>query len=327
MVAIAGTVLTASATVRTGAAAGAALAVALVATTLAFRRRGVRILRVSRVVADLDWAEQFYRDGLGFHRIGAGPGDPALAKLLGVPGATMQQVVLRLGSEEVALVRFDPPGPAYPTDSRSNDGWFQHLAIVAGNLDEAFQRVSTQALQPISTDGPVVLPPRNGRVSAFKFRDPDGHPLELIHFPPGTGRTKWQRPGAGTFGIDHSAIAAADSARSVRFYRRLGFRVSERSWNYGPAQECLDGLPGAQAHVTGLQFPDSDGPGLELLAYVPPGRVAPDVPANAAVTDWVTLLCPNLRRGVRLKGGSLAALVRDPDGHRIVLVGGNWPAR
>ncbi|MGI4944249.1 MAG: VOC family protein [Janthinobacterium lividum] len=300
---------------------------ALVAAKLTSRRRGVRILRVSRVVADLDRAEQFYRDGLGFRRVGAGPSDPALAELLGVPGAIMQQVVLRLGSEEVALVRFDPPGPAYPADSRSNDGWFQHLAIVAGDLDEAFQRLSNQTPQPISMGGPVVLPPRNGRVSAFKFRDPDGHPLELIHFPPGTGRTKWQRPGTSTFGIDHSAIATVDSARSVRFYRRLGFQVSERSWNYGEAQGRLDGLLGAQAHVTGLRFPEPDGPGLETLAYVPPGRRAPDVPANAVVTDWVTLLCPNLRRGVRLESGSLAALVRDPDGHRIVLMGGSRPAR
>ena len=319
--------VTAPATLRVSAVAGFALAAALAAATLASRWRGVRILRVSRVVADLDLAERFYCEGLGFSRVGAGPGEPGLAELLGVPGATIQQVVLCLGSEEVALVRFDFPGPAYPADSRSNDGWFQHLAIVAGDLDEAFRRVSTQAPQPISTDGPVVLPPRNGGVSAFKFRDPDGHPLELIHFPPGTGRTKWQRPGAGAFGIDHSAIAAADSTRSIRFYRRLGFRVSERSWNYGTAQERLDGLPGAQAHVTGLRFPDSDGPGLEVLAYVPPGRVAPDAPANAAVTDWVTLLCPNLRRGVRLEGGSLAALVRDPDGHRIVLVDGGRPTR
>ncbi len=301
------------------------MAVAL-AATFASRWRGVRILRVSRVVADLDRAEQFYRDGLGFRRVGAGPGDPALAELLGMPGAVMQQIVLRLGGDEVALVRFDPAGPAYPADSRSNDGWFQHLAIVAGDLNEAFQRVSTRAPQPISIGGPVVLPPRNGGVSAFKFRDPDGHPLELIHFPPGTGRTKWQRPGAGTFGIDHSAIASASSARSIRFYRRLGFRVSDRSWNYGPAQERLDGLSGAQARVTGLRFPGSDGLGLEMLAYVPPGRVMPDAPANAAVTDWVTVLCPNLRRGVRLENGSLAALVRDPDGHRIVMVGGRRPA-
>ncbi len=32
--------------------------------------------------------------------------------------------------------------------------------------------------------GPERLPARSGGVSAFKFRDPDGHPLELLAFPP-----------------------------------------------------------------------------------------------------------------------------------------------
>lgn len=310
--------------VRATAAALTALGLTL-AAALASRHRGGRVLRVSRVVADLERAERFYRDGLGFRCVRAGPGDPMLATLLGLPGAALQEAVMRLGREEIALVRFDPPGPVYPPDSRSDDGWFQHLAIVVGDMAGAYQRVSALTPQPITLGGPVVLPPRNGGVSAFKFRDPDGHPLELIRFPPGTGRPRWRRPGAGPFGVDHSAIAAADTARSVRHYRRLGFQISERSWNHGPAQERLDGLPGARAHVTGLRLPGRGGPGLELLAYVPPGRPAPEVPTNAAVTDWVTLLCPGLRRGMRLADGSVAALVRDPDGHLMVLVSRDRP--
>ena len=45
--------------------------------------------------------------------------------------------------------------------------------------------------RPISEGGPQLLPPSNGAVRAFKFRDPDGHPLELIWFPPGQGRAVW----------------------------------------------------------------------------------------------------------------------------------------
>ena len=113
----------------------------------------LRVLRISRVVADLDRAEAFYRDGLGFERVERGPGDPALAGLLGIAGASSEQAVMRLGTEEIALVRFDPAGAPYPTGSHSDDLWFQHLAIVVDDMDAAFRRIQALSPQPISTDG------------------------------------------------------------------------------------------------------------------------------------------------------------------------------
>lgn len=289
------------------------LAAAVALVLLRRRRRVRRVVRVSRVVADLGRAEAFYRDGLGFRRVGAGPCDPALPALLGLPGATAEQVVMRLGHEEIALVRFDPSGAPYPAGSRSDDGWFQHIAVVVGDMEAAHRQLETLGPQPITTSGdPVTLPPRNGSVSAFKFRDPDGHPVELIHFPPGQGRAVWAGRTEAFLGIDHSAVAAHRTARSVRFYRRLGFRVAERSRNHGAPQSRLDGLADAYAHVTGLRPPDDGSAGLELLCYDPPGRAAPRWPANDGVTDWVTLLVPGLPR---------PCLLRDPDGHRMLLVG------
>ena len=285
------------------------------------RRRSARIVRISRVVTDLDRAVSFYCDGLGFHLASRGPGDPTLPALLGLPGVAAEEAVLRLGDEEVALVRFDSPGAPYPPDSRSDDGWFQHLAIVVDDMAAAWRQLLTQSPRSISTNGPERLPPRNGAVIAVKFRDPDGHPLELIQFPPGSGRPVWQRAagaGSGPFlGIDHSALAVASTARSLRFYRRLGFRVAARSWNNSPAQSRLDGLHGARVRVTGLRFPSPAGAGVELLRYTPPGRPAPVLPANALLTDWVTLSASpaGLKR-------DLVGLRRDPDGHLMLLTGG-----
>jgi catechol 2,3-dioxygenase-like lactoylglutathione lyase family enzyme len=242
--------------------------------------------------------------------------------LLGLPGAHLRERVMRLGGDEIALVQIHPPGAPYPAGSRSDDLWFQHLAIVADDMGAAYRRVARQQMPAaISTGGPQVLPPRNGGVSAFKFRDPDGHPLELIHFPRGEGRELWQRSGPGPFlGIDHSALAVSATKHSLRFYRRLGFRVAARSFNHGPAQARLDGLPGARVQVTGLRPASADGPGLELLGYRPPGRPAPHHPANARVTDWVTLLIPGLRGGTRLANDARAVIRRDPDGHMLLLV-------
>ena len=59
-------------------------------------------------MTELDRAEAFYRDGLGFERVAAGPVDPVIPVLLGVPGCTMDEVVMRLGGDEIALVRASP---------------------------------------------------------------------------------------------------------------------------------------------------------------------------------------------------------------------------
>lgn len=271
----------------------------------------MRILRISRVVADLERSEGFYRDGLDFRTLSVGPGDPAIATLLGLPGAAMTQCVMRLGAQEIALVRFNPIGAPYPAGGRSDDLWFQHLAIVVSDMDGAYRILEKQAPTAISIGGPQTLPPANGEVVAFKFRDPDGHPLELIHFPPGQGRKLWRQTDGGPFlGVDHSAVSVSGTARSLRFYRRLGFETAERSYNHGPAQSRLDGLPHARVRVTGLRPASDDGPGLELLAYQPPGRPAAHTAANALVTDWVTLLVP----------GAPASIRRDPDGHIMLLV-------
>jgi catechol 2,3-dioxygenase-like lactoylglutathione lyase family enzyme len=309
-----------------GRAALALIAGASVLAALDRRGRTSRVLRISRVVADLDRAEAFYRDGLGFRRIERGPGGTAFPALLGIPGASCEHVVMRLGAEEIALVRFDPPGAPYPPHSRSDDLWFQHLAIVVDDMEAAFRHLEKQSPPPVSTHGPERLPPGNGSVMAFKFRDPDGHPLELLQFPPGQGRPVWQRRarmGTGPFlGIDHSALAVAATAQSLRFYRSLGFRVAARSLNDSEAQSRLDGVPGARVRVTSLRPRGTKGAGLELLAYAPPGRPAPATAANSTVTDWVTLQWSGQWSGQwpgASSPGPSAMVRRDPDGHIMLL--------
>lgn len=263
-----------------------------------------RILRITRVVADLDRAAAFYRNSLGFSIVSMGHFE---IETFG----SGEEIQLRLGAEHVALARFATPGKAYPPDSRTDDLWFQHLAIVVADMDAAYAHLAEHpGWRPISEGGPQTLPPANGSVRAFKFRDPDGHPLELIWFPPGQGRPVWyERHFDGPFlGIDHSALAVASTERSVAFYGALGLWVANRSLNEGPAQVRLDGMPGARVMVTGLRPASNDGMGLELLAYEPPGRPAASAP-NDRATDWVTLAVPGA-------GGAVV----DPDGHRLVLV-------
>jgi len=278
-------------------------------TLLAVAAQVQRVLRVSRVVADLQRAAAFYCEALDFRRIAHGPCDRHTCAALGIDAA--EEVVLRLGDQEIALVQFAEAGRPYPPDSQADDLWFQHLAVVVSDADAACRRLAAVAgWQPISRDGPQRLPPADGGVTAFKFRDPDGHPLELLAFPPDSGRAVWQqrRSQALFLGIDHTALSVGCVARSEAFYVSLGLRVAGRSLNVGPAQARLDGLDDVRLQVVGLRPPSADGPGLELLAYRPPGRPASQHAVRDLGTDWTTLQAAGPSRAVR-----------DPDGHLLLL--------
>jgi catechol 2,3-dioxygenase-like lactoylglutathione lyase family enzyme len=273
--------------------------------------RAQAVARISRVVADLDRAEAFYRAALGFTPVARARLEPDVRAILGAGDA--EQAVLRLGAQEIALVRFDRPGAPPPAHSRSDDLWFQHLAIAVGDMRAAYAHLAAQAgWRPISEHGPELLPPANGSVQAMKFRDPDGHPLELLWFPPGAGRAAWRRGEAMFLGIDHTALAVSHTPRSAGFYRGLGFAVSARSLNHGPAQSRLDALPQAQVRITALRPPSAASAGIELLRYRPAGRAMPRAGLNDGLTDWITLAVEPPP-----PGGVMA--MRDPDGHLLVL--------
>ena len=267
-----------------------------------------RIARFSLTSADPERLARFYVDALGFEP-GAGRRQDALP--YGVPGqATVQR--LRLGLQEIELVGFEHEGAPYPEASTSHDGWFQHLALVTSDMAAAHERLSRLGgWRTISQGGPVTLPASSGGVAAFKFRDPEGHPLELLAFPTGHAPAAWGgRSGTGPcLGIDHSAIVIADEARSLAFYDALGLAVSARSLNQGPAQVRLDDAPEVVVGVVGLD-PPAVPPHLELLAYRnPPVRTGAAAAADIACT-----------RTMVVAAGTPASLpmLHDPDGHRVM---------
>ncbi len=301
-----------------------------------------QLIRVGITVADLDRTASFYRDGLG---LAVGPErrffDPAWNRLLGLDaGVTARGADVAVGQQFVRLVAYDPPGQPYPSERASNDQWFEHVALVAGDIQAAWERLMRCDPETITEGAPVLLPPNTGRVTAFKFRDPEGHPLELIHFPEGVGDPRWhQGGGPGLRGYDHTAIAVTDLDRSLAFYEGLlGFHVGGRSLNQGQEQDRLDGLSGCVLDVVALQPAEVPTPHVELLHYrTPPGqRLAAPVEAHDVaaarqfhkVDDLFGLVrrleaadAPFVSPGiVTLKDGGEAAAVRDPDGHMVVLM-------
>lgn len=303
----------------------------------------VRLLRISLPVADLDRTELFYRNGLGFEPVASTTyDDPTFGRLLGLDGVHARSLRMRLGLQDVEFVAYHPTGEAYPTESTSADLWFQHIAIVVSDIYSAHARVAQQAgFSSISHGGPQCLPPATGSVTAFKFRDPDGHPLELIHFPPGSGVENWHDPAkrALFLGIDHSAISVYDTSASKAFYTQLlGMIESGHSLNKGRAQARLDGLDDPVVDVTALQPIRQATPHLELLGYHMPSRARSRTSSgqtNDIASAQVVLEVDDIRSLVRrltaagtvfvspgllrLSDGREAALIRDPDGHRLML--------
>jgi len=304
------------------------------------RAEVLSVRAIGLTVADLDRTERFYRDTLDFRTVTRKHlRDPSLIALFGLPAEApaeaMDVLTMQLGAQRVEFTQFEHPGRPYPADSRSPDLWFQHFAIVVSDMDAAYARVRAAGVRRISLAGPETLPAQTGGVRAFKFRDPDGHPLELLWFPPGQGRTIWHQRDGLFLGIDHSAIAVAATDASLTFYHDLlGLRVAYAVTNQGPTQDRLDGLAGAVVRITGLQPTAPDPPGIEFLDYRSPatGRQAGDVHTDDVVHAHVTLVVDDLARILaspglpRQSGRSVAttpetcsASIRDPDGHVVVL--------
>jgi len=299
---------------------------------------------IGLTVFDLDRSIDFYSRVLSFEKVSeqeiAGDSYEQLAAVFGLRVRTAR---LQLGGECIELSEYlAPRGRPAPIDGRSNDRWFQHIAIVVSDMDRAYQ-VLRQVRAEHASSGPQRLPdwnPNAGGIRAFYFRDPDRHVLEILQFPPGRGDARWHRAVSREqlfLGIDHTAIVVGDTETSLRFYRdALALRVAGQSENWGTEQEHLNNVFGARLRITTLRA--TEGPGVELLEYLAPrdGRqMPPDEHANDLIHWQTTLVAADVDRAldaVRARraplvssgvvqlpdkrlGFSRAFLARDPDGH------------
>ena len=321
-------------------------------TALAQQPTGQELVRavdsVGMTVADMDRSVDFYSKVLSFEKMSdIEVWGSEYEHLQGVFGLRMRVVRMRLGDESIELTEYlAPRGRPIPVDSRSHDRWFQHIAIIVSDMDRAYSWLRQNKVQHASS-GPQRLPDWNRNaagIKAFYFKDPDGHALEVLQFPPDKGASKWHPVGRDKLflGIDHTAIVVADTEASLRFYRDvLGLKVAGESENYGDEQEHLNNVFGARLRITSLRA--SAGPGIEFLEYLAPGDgrpASPDTRANDLV-HWQTRLmtadtaaaAERLRPGkfafvspgaVALEDPSLGFtkgfLVRDPDGHVMQLI-------
>jgi catechol 2,3-dioxygenase-like lactoylglutathione lyase family enzyme len=302
-------------------------------------------------VSQMDRSVKFYSEVLGFKKVS----DVELygteyEQLQGIFGLRMRIVRMQLGDEFIELTDYlTTGGRSIPEDAKSNDLFFQHIAIVVSDMDKAYRQLKRFNVEYVST-GPQTLPksiPAAEGIKAFYFHDPDKHNLELIYFPRGKGQPKWHpdsyRDSNGKIflGIDHTAIGVSNTDSSLRFYHDLlGIERKGDSWNKGIEQSHLNYVENASLHITGLRA--AQGPGVEFLQYLIPGP-GKTYPADSRTDDiwhWQTTLITDdaerlynefrnstykivSRQLVSLQTNdgrfSKAFIVRDGDGHAVLI--------
>ena len=302
---------------------------------------------VGMTVSDMDEAVRFYSEVLNFRPVSdIEVHGRAIDLLQGVFGVRMRIVRMQLGSEVIELTEYlTPGGRPIPEDSRSNDLWFQHIAIVVNDMEAAYDHLRQFDVQHVSTS-PQRLPetiPAAAGITAFYFQDPDGHNLEVIFYPEGKGAPRWQDHSGELFlGIDHTAIGISDTATSLQFYRDLlGLEVVGESFNFGTEQEHLNNVFGAHLRISGLTA--RQGMAVEFLEYLSPVTGRPYPPDSTPTDLWhwdITMVVPDAQAAAnRLQQAGIpfissglvelpesmlsfrrGFLVRDPDGHAIRII-------
>jgi catechol 2,3-dioxygenase-like lactoylglutathione lyase family enzyme len=304
-----------------------------------------KVESVGITVKEMDRSLKFYTEVLGFKKISDTEyKGTTFEKLQGVFGLNMRVAKLQLGDEFIELTDYlTTGGRSIPEDAKSNDLFFQHIAIVVSDMEKAYALLKKYNVEHVSTS-PQTLPksiPAAEGIKAFYFHDPDDHNLELIFFPKGKGLEKWQQSKGKIFlGIDHTAIGVSSTESSHKFYQDLlGVERKGDSWNKGIEQEHLNNVEGASLHITGYRA--AAGPGIEFLQYVNPGpgNAYPKNSRSDDIWHWQTILivddAESLYKKLKSAGISFVSkelvhqqeknihtksfIVRDPDGHAMFI--------
>ena len=123
----------------------------LLSALLAAQTRALQVGSVVMTVADMDCSVEFYTRVLTFEKqsdvVRSGV---EIDALYGVPNARVRAVDLKLGDESIGLLQFiGATGAPVPTDARSNDLSFQHVAIIVSDMDKAYAVLRQNQVQHI----------------------------------------------------------------------------------------------------------------------------------------------------------------------------------
>jgi lactoylglutathione lyase len=134
---------------------------------------GTVVTHVGLCVTDLERAERFYVEGLGFTRLRElSPPDGVTAKLLRIARPVgLTAVYLGLGDFVLELLHFDRPAEQQRGERTVTEPGLTHLSISVADVAATAQRLADH--------GGMVLADTDVQVAVL-VRDPDGQILELV---------------------------------------------------------------------------------------------------------------------------------------------------
>jgi catechol 2,3-dioxygenase-like lactoylglutathione lyase family enzyme len=149
-------------------------------------------------VRDLDRSVRFYHEILGLE-LATEPSPwfegAELGHGVGVPGAALRQVCLRLGDTMLELLEYRSPASQTERPLLSHSVGASHIAFQVSDIRAAKAELESAGVEFYS-DVNVV---DEGVLAGWRwvyFSDPDGYPLELVE-------NAYERPGGHAAGIAH----------------------------------------------------------------------------------------------------------------------------
>lgn len=137
---------------------------------------------VGITVKDLDASIRFYHDVLGLEFISEPSpwfDSPGLGPAVGVPGAALRQVSLKLGETSLELLEYRSPPSQTEGPLLSNSIGASHIAFHVDDIHATKAELESKGIAFFS-DVNVV---DEGVLAGWRwvyFADPDGYPLELV---------------------------------------------------------------------------------------------------------------------------------------------------
>ena len=137
---------------------------------------------VGITVKDIDASIRFYHDvlGLGFVNEPSPWFDSeGLGRAVGVPGAALRQVSLKLGDTTLELLEYKSPPSETTRPLLSNNLGASHVAFLVDDIHGKKAELEAKGIEFYSEVNVVDEGPLAGWRWVY-FDDPDGYPLELV---------------------------------------------------------------------------------------------------------------------------------------------------
>jgi len=292
----------------------------------------------SPIVANLEQAVAFYRDGIGFDVQGeptSAEKNPQLRAMFGLPNEKLRQQIARAAPTPGGVEIVEIPGAV--VERKVQDPGTVMLMVVVRDINTTLARLKKLGAPIVTTGGvPVVVQ----GVLAIVVKDPAGHFVELVQL--GGAPPAAEGANANIIGV-RVRHTVENLERSLALYRDgLGLQGSSQVPPYFSEPTVLDllGLPHDVQYRFGMLTVPTSGLGIELIEFkdahraAAPARLAPgstrlqlrvaDIDAAVAVlTKAGGTFISTGGKPLDLPAGSTTlkvGIVRDPDDLFLVLI-------